>query len=368
MSIIDLKLATRGMDSTARWKILKRHVFSFLKHMTLKRFMNFTRAELNRMMKREVLNSYPYILKMESTNICNLRCAYCYDGRRMPVQGERPYGRMTFENFKKLIDEVGLYLFKINLYGFGEPLLFPETLEMIQYASKNNIGIGISSNLNFTDADLPRRIVESGLEVLIFSCHGITQESYSKFMVKGDMSLAMENVKKIVDERKRLRISTPFIDWQYCVTKFNEGEMDLAVAKAKELGVDQIRFLRPFIPPDAENEWFADFFSKHELAGLQRSKAGCAWPYRSAYINYDGGLLPCCQDVRLLGNDFGNVFESGFMNVWNNEKYKSSRRLIANTSVKNSTCNTVCSRCPLIGTAPVENRNNANLTTKSTIS
>ena len=270
----------------------------FLKHMTLKRFMNFTRAELNRMMKKEVLNSYPYILKMESTNICNLRCAYCYDGRRMPVQGERPYGRMTFENFKKLIDEVGLYLFKINLYGFGEPLLFPETLEMIQYASKNNIGIGISSNLNFTDADLPRRIVESGLEVLIFSCHGITQESYSKFMVKGDMSLAMENVKKIVDERKRLRISTPFIDWQYCVTKFNEGEMDLAVAKAKELGVDQIRFLRPFIPPDAENEW-VDFFSKHELAGLQRSKAGCAWPWDEQGV-YSPAVKEACAGHTLL--------------------------------------------------------------------
>src|SRR3990170_8376938 len=143
MSIIDIKLATRGMDSTARWKILKRHVFSFLKHMTLKRFMNFTHAELNRMMKKEVINSYPYILKMESTNICNLRCAYCYDGRRMPVQGERPYGRMTFENFKKLIDEVGLYLLKINLLVLGNLFLFPKKWEMIKYAKKKNFGFGI---------------------------------------------------------------------------------------------------------------------------------------------------------------------------------------------------------------------------------
>ncbi len=64
MSIINLNLATRGMDSSARWKILKRHVFSFLKHMTLRKFINFTRAELNRMMNKEILNYYPYNLKI----------------------------------------------------------------------------------------------------------------------------------------------------------------------------------------------------------------------------------------------------------------------------------------------------------------
>lgn len=365
MSVMNVGLATRGMDTAARWKILKRHVFSFLKHMTLKRFINFFRAELNRIMKKEVVGSYPYILKIESTNICNLRCAYCYDGRRMPAQGERPYGRMTFENFRKLIDEVGPYLFKINLYGFGEPLLFPETLEMIRYASRHNIGIGISSNLNFTDEELPRRIVESGLEVLIFSCHGVTPESYSKFMVKGNMNLAMENVRKIIEERKKVKSSIPFIDWQYCVTKFNESELDMAAARAQELGVDQIRFLRPFIPPDAKGEWVADYFAGQELNERQQGKAGCTWPYRSAYINYDGGLLPCCQDVRLLSNDFGNVFTTGFMNVWNNENYRNSRRLIASSRNKNIPCNTICARCPIIGTAMNQEINNQKITIAS---
>ncbi len=365
MSLINLNLATRGMNPTARWKILKRHVFSFLRHMTLKRFINFCHAEINRILKKEVLKSYPYILKIESTNICNLSCAYCYDGRRMPINGERAYGRMTFENFKKLIDEVGMYLFKINLYGFGEPLLFPETLEMIRYAAKNNIGMSISSNLNFNDPDLPRRIVESGLEVLIFSCHGVTQESYSKFMVKGNMKLAMENVRKIGEERRRIGASTPFIDWQYCVTKFNEGELEIATARAKELGVDQIRFLRPFVPPDAGKEWIADFFRKGESGELPQIKVGCTWPYRSAYISYDGGLLPCCQDVRLLSNDFGNVFTTGFMNVWNNENYRNSRHLIADPRNKNISCNTICARCPIIGTAANQEINNQKITKAS---
>ncbi|WP_254845493.1 radical SAM protein [Desulfovibrio sp. DV] len=132
----------------------------------------------------------PYILKIETTNICNLRCAYCYDDRRAPLPGERPYGRMTADQFRSIIDSCGEYLFKINMYGFGEPFLFPETLEMICYATDKNIGVGVSSNLNHRDPDLARRIVASGLEVLIFSCHGVSFETSGRFMRGGNADLA----------------------------------------------------------------------------------------------------------------------------------------------------------------------------------
>ena len=73
--------------------------------------MNFLKAEWNGFRGKEVVSSYPYILKIEPSNICNMRCAYCYDNRRQPRAGERPYGRMSFEQFKQIVDEVGDYLF-----------------------------------------------------------------------------------------------------------------------------------------------------------------------------------------------------------------------------------------------------------------
>ncbi|MFP5260009.1 MAG: FAD-dependent oxidoreductase, partial [Acidobacteriota bacterium] len=122
---LDAGLATKGAGAAERLKILKRHAQAFVRHATVKRLWNFVKAERNRLQKRTVLDSMPYILKIETTNICNLRCAYCYDDRRAPLPGERPYGRMTFEQFRGLIDSCGEHLFKINMYGFGEPFLFP---------------------------------------------------------------------------------------------------------------------------------------------------------------------------------------------------------------------------------------------------
>jgi len=344
MSIFDSGLATKGMNALVRFRILKRHLYSFLRHLTGRKLVNFVKAEVNRIRRKDVLDSYPYILKIEPSNICNLRCAFCYDDRRQPLEGERAYGRMTSDQFKHLIDEVGPYLFKINLYGFGEPWLFPETFQMIRHATDKNIGVGVSSNMNVKDPDLAAKILDSGLEVLIFSAHGATQQAYGRFMRGGDMALAFENLARLVAERARRRSSLPFIDWQYCVTGFNEAEIPLAERKARELGVDQIRFIKPFFPQDAPDEWWSSMFPKNTFGHEQEPPPGCSWPYRSAYVSWDGGILPCCREFRPTANDLGNAFTDGFLTAWNNARYQASRRRIADPSAP---CDTICARCPV---------------------
>ena len=337
-------LATKGMDTGTRIKIIKRHLFSFVRHITIRRLVNFLLTEYNMVMKKEVISSMPYILKIEPSNICNLKCAYCYDNRRAPNETERPYGRMSLNKFKQLIDETGSYLLKINLYGFGEPFLFPETFEMVKYATQNNIGVTISSNMNFTDPSIVEKIVNSNLEVLIFSCHGITQSSYSKFMVKGDMDLAFDNIKLLIEEKKRKNSKTPIIDWQFCVTKFNQDERTIAQKKANKLGIDQIRFIKPFFPKDADDSFFSDLFPVFE----DTIQSNCSWLYRAAYINYDGGVLPCCRDTRLVANDFGNVFQEKFSAIWNNKNYRNSRKFVASPRTNKDLCRTMCRQCPHI--------------------
>ncbi len=345
MALVDSSLATKGIDSFAKINILKRHFYSFASHLTCKKIINFAKTEINLLRKRDYLNSYPYILKIEPSNICNMRCCYCYDDRRQPFDNERPYGRMSFEQFKSLIDEVGAYLFKINLYGFGEPWLFPETFQMIRYATDNNIGVAVSSNMNLKKENLHRDILDSGVEVLIVSIHGMSQETYSRFMKGGELNIALENVKNVIRERKARNSSLPFIDWQYCVTGFNEHEITDAKEMAKQIGIDQVRFIKPFFPDHAPDEWLSSMFPRRTAEDDEANNRGCSWPYRSAYINWDGGVLPCCRDFRLVANDFGNVFRESFGSIWNNGHYRSSRRLIG--APGKNTCHTMCARCPV---------------------
>lgn len=345
MAILDSSLATKGIDFSARLSILRRHFYSFSRHLTIRKCVNFVHTEINRILHNEKINSFPYILKIEPSNICNLHCAYCYDNRRKPNMGEREYGRMQVEQFTTLIDEIGKYLFKINLYGFGEPWLFPETFQMIRYATDNNIGVAVSSNMNSKKENLHSQILDSGLEVLIVSIHGASQKTYSHFMKGGDLDVALTNIKHVVEERNARKSSIPFIDWQFCVTGFNQHEIPFARKIATDIGIDQVRFIRPFFPEDAPEEWFSSMFPRRTVR-YDDGPANCSWPYRSAYINWDGGVLPCCREFRPLINDFGNVFRDSFSLIWNNKRYLASRRLLAGRSGTSE--ETICDQCPII--------------------
>lgn len=350
-----LGLATRGMDAATKFRILRRHLEAVLRHATPRKIGNLLRVEQAMRRGDEVVNAMPYLLKIESTNHCNVRCAYCHDDRRQPREGERGYGNMDLELYRKVVDELAPWLFKINLYGFGEPFLYDATFDMIRHATDRNIGVGVSSNMNSRRDDLAARIVDSGLEVLIFSCHGATQASYERFMARGNMELALANVRALAAEKRRRGVSLPVIDWQYCVTGFNEGEIDQARALADELGVDQVRFIAPYFPEDAPAEWWSGRFPKAQAE--QRDQAArrdvqCAWLYRTAFVNFDGGVSPCCLDVRPLANDFGDLRTHAFRDIWNNDHYRAARRLLRETRQGSATPPsgpaTLCGRCPMV--------------------
>jgi hypothetical protein len=60
-------------------------------------------------------------------------------------------------------------------------------------------------------------------------------------------------------ERVKFRLRAPWIDWQFCVAKFNQGELD--GAKTKELGIDQVRFAKLLIPDNVvDDDWISDLF------------------------------------------------------------------------------------------------------------
>ncbi|NDY55453.1 radical SAM protein [Desulfovibrio sulfodismutans] len=341
--------ATRGGDARSRLRILKRHAQAFVRHATLRRLGNFVLAEFERLIGREHVSSRPYLLKIEPSNICNMHCPYCHDGRSAPGPGQRPYGRMTLGQFARVLDDAAPWLFKINLYGFGEPFLFPETFDMIRLAADRNIGVGVSSNMQLADPGLAQRMVSSGLETLIVSIHGATQASCARFMGGGDLDLALGNVRAVIQARNEAGTALPFVDWQYCVTGFNAGEMDAARRLALDIGVDQIRFIRPFLPKSAPPDWsWSGFPPIDENAERQ----GCPWLWRAAYINWDGGVLPCCRDVRKTANDFGDAFDPGISRLWNNDRFRAARRLVAKgVDADDGTARmagVMCAACPAV--------------------
>jgi MoaA/NifB/PqqE/SkfB family radical SAM enzyme len=302
-------------------------------------------------LRLEKIHAKPLKLVIENTNTCMLRCPFCPTGTH---QHDRSPGRARRELITNLLAEAGEYLFFIEFFNWGEPLLHKEVLfDWVRQASEKKIVTSVSTNLNMrlSDADI-EALIESGLNKLNVSLDGATRETYATYRQNGDFSLALDNVKRIIDMRRKKNMTRPWVVWQFLVFGFNEHERAAASAMAAEIGVDEISFIPPFVDMAAQDgvAWMPKdpaFVKNRYRPGKQRTAPRCDWHYLSATINWDGGVAPCCALYKTK-DDFGTIGEFGeqsFGTVVNNEKYTAVRRFFACGGTGGT--GLVCEQCPL---------------------
>lgn len=317
-----------------------------------KRFLNLCLVFFQHAItKNSRVIGYPVDLVIDPCNICVLNCPLCPTGQG---RKDRPKGKMSFNNFKKILDELGAYLYEIDLCNWGESLLNEEIYDMIRYAHEYDIKVSLSTNLNFFDKIKAERLIKSGLDHLIVSLSGTNQESYQKYHIGGKFNKVIEGINELVKVKKVLHIPTPFITWRFLVMKHNENEITEAKKKAVDLSVDEFQLLR--IHGDMGYELFldrekmvkkvADWLPYNEKYNLDMVKP-CNFLWVQAVINWNGSVSPCCA-VYPEKNDFGNMFEAGnFKEIWNNEKYRTARKIIRRKKIDDNCdiAENVCARC-----------------------
>lgn len=306
-----------------------------LRHLTLKKLFNLFRIEyrLNRN-KTDLAGLSPYILFVEVSNACNLRCPVCVMGRRNLIPRKN---LISYDRYISLVSPIKDRLLMTFLYNWAEPFLNPEVYNIIKWNSRSNIGTIISSNLSLPiDAE---EIVKSGLDYLVISGDGITQEVYEKYRVGGRLDLVLKNLSDIVAAKRKLRSKRPYIEWQCLVSKYNEFQMGEIESRIRAIGANEVRFASMnflSLPQDVaakeEKEWLPENPAFHEFSSaniLNAAKAGrrkaCYWLWRTAVVNTDGSMVPCCLfDVPGWGDAFGE----GVLNVWNNKYFNTARGMV----------------------------------------
>jgi len=182
----------------------------------------------------------PPVVMIEPTNICNLQCPLCPSGNGTL---KRAKGYMDLDVFKKIIDDIEKTAFMVVLWNQGEPYLNKDFSKMVKYASDRGLFTLVSTNGNIDyEAE---EIVKSGLDSMIVSLDGTTQETYNKYRVNGKLNTVIKGVKEIVAAKKKLKRSNPLLRWQFLVMKHNEHEIEEIKLLAKELEVDNLE-LRVF--------------------------------------------------------------------------------------------------------------------------
>ena len=286
---------------------------------------------VSKMLDRPIQWGFPVSISFEPTTSCNLRCPECPSGLRAFT---RPTGMLQKDFFTETIDDLHKELLYLIFYFQGEPYLNTSFLEMVKYASEKGIYTATSTNAHYLTDEAAKKTVESGLDRLIISIDGTTQEAYKQYRVGGNLDKVLEGAKNIVKWKKELNSKTPFVFFQFLVVKHNEHQIEDIKRIAKEIGVDEVRFKSAQVY-DYENdpnqliplnEKYSRY--KRNTDGSFKAKnkfANRCWKlWHANVITWDGLVVPCCFDKDAM-HRLGNLKNESFKQIWQNDNYKQFR-------------------------------------------
>jgi len=240
------------------------------------------------------------------------------------------------EFFKRTIDDIHKHLLYLTFYFQGEPYLNRKFLDMVEYASQKGIYTATSTNAHYLDDENARKTVESGLDRLIISIDGTTQETYESYRVGGELDKVIDGAKNVIKWKKKLKSKTPHTIFQFLVVKPNEHQIDEVKELGNEIGVDEVKFKTAQVYDYANgNELIPtiDKYSRYRLQengtySLKNKLLNHCWKlWHSCVITWDGRVVPCCFD-KDAKYTLGDLQRESFTSLWKSEAYQSFRNSI----------------------------------------
>jgi len=250
-------------------------------------------------------------VRYEVTDHCNAECIMCpRDNHKLG----REHGIMSFENFKRSLDEViQLGCKQVVLTGFGEPLVDKQLEKKVEYVKSRGLSTYIISNGSLLTKKRATNLIQAGLDELRISFYGMRKETYETVMVGLKFDVTMKNLLGFLDLRDELGFKRPRLELNWLELPENAGDTD-AFQEYWEPRADAIEIWKPHN--------FGDGRSYRERFDEVALKNTCGRPENGPLqIQWNGEVIPCCYDYN---NQIvlGNAFEQPVLEILNGEKYE----------------------------------------------
>jgi len=335
-------------------KLYLQDTFNFIRKQRISRLWNAAKVlssfHLTRWMGKPIQWGTPITISVEPTTACNLRCPECPSGLR---SFSRPTGNLKEDFFRKTIDELYRELMYLIFYFQGEPYINPKFLDMVRYASDKGIYTITSTNGHFLNDKNAEQTIRSGLDRLIISVDGTTQEVYENYRKSGKLETVLQGARNVVKWKKKLKSATPHIVFQFLVVKPNEHQIPEIYQLAEEIGIDEVKLKsaqvydyengNPLIPTiDKYARYRKNEAGKFEVKNELLNQCWKLW--HSCVITWDGMVVPCCFDKDAI-HRLGDLKKNSFKELWHGQLYHQFRSQLLQGRDKIEICTNCTEGC-----------------------
>lgn len=307
----------------------------YLKNASFKRTQNLGKLlagyHYSRLKKTPHQWGLPLSISIEPTTACNLGCPECPSGLK---KFSRPTGNLDVNLLDGILDEIGDTLQYLTFYFQGEPFIHPKMVNLVEKASSRGIFSATSTNAHFISEKVADEIVASGLNKLIISIDGTTQDVYEQYRVRGKLGKVIEGTKNILAAKRKKNAIFPLVYFQFLVVKPNEHQIANVYKLADDLGVDGV-LLKTAQVYNYENgndliptiDKYSRYKQRKDGTWAIKNKLlnQCWRMWHSCVITWDGRIVPCCFD-KDAKHELGQYGKQSFREIWWGEAYRHFRQ------------------------------------------
>lgn len=327
---------------SARRSLVK--TFSIVRTLLIgRRLPSLLKTAFNVFFRFQSEGARPFLLQVEPTSRCNLKCCLCPSG-----QGDlrRPKGEMDLDLFCKAVGDAEASVFYVSMYFMGEPLLNNKVFEMISYAESKRLFVRLSTNGELLNRENRQRLLASGLDEVLVSLDCVRAEKYCAYKGSEGFQTVHDNIASLIEERGSN--SKPFVTLQMLAMNDVEADLPLFRQLAQNLKVDRSMLktlrvntsggvvYREYLP---RNKAFWRSVYKEKLKRLS-----CFRPIMAVVMLWDGSIVPCCFDMH-GERTFGNIRQENFSDVWGASEYVQFR----DAALRRPESIVLCQKCSLDG-------------------
>lgn len=246
--------------------------------------------------------------------------------------------RQTFEKLSMSLDLFDM----VYMSGWGEPLVHPRFWDMVAIVKKSGNKVGFTTNGMLIDESTRTKLIQL-VDVVGISVDGASAGVYQKIRPGSQFNRVIDNIGRLVEEKRRLKRATPEVALLFTKMKSNIHELIRLVELGVELGVDRLvatnidylakwadDSLRVFGDSRVLDEYTEIVRQAKEVAenlGIafkdypispRRDLVSCeALPLETLYVSWQGNLSPCVYLSLPVSGQFQRIFEGKQYNYSN---------------------------------------------------
>ncbi len=300
---------------------------------------------------RKVLRKRRYLVQIDTTDGCNLRCAFCTRRNVKPSQ-------MTASDFDTILKKLDGRISSLQLSCAWEYSIAKNAPEILLTLGRHSIPTTtIYTNGNILTGQIADALIQSKLDYFVVSIGESTKATYEKIRTGGRFERVISNIRKLHHLKRSLAVTHPKICANLTLINSNIGELPSFVDLARELGITEIRGRHLILNKgldmagevigDTENanRLIEDAASRAQDYGIdffvpgypsERVSKNCTAPWDRLYISANGDVSVCPRIHRY--ETIGNLIDLDLRRLLRSPRLKALRAQFERGSFENPVC------------------------------